>query len=204
LKDCVEIVGLPRTGEEPALFQRDAVLATLQNAYDARNINLIDGILDDEFVFFFSERDYMQGRVPFPQWGREDEFAATANMFSSQPPAGALTSVSLNDRLRHVGASEEITWGIIKNLFFSGAAGGDTDVFLLLVYNKGEDNWVSMLPPDPVRYPDEVWYQKTANYFLMVTTGGYTYQAILVQAEFTVRYSEPKGGWQLVQWRDDI
>ena len=100
--------------------------------------------------------------------------------------------------------TEEVTWGLIKAFFVDGPVNDETGVFLTLIYNKGEENWVSMLPPDPERFPDEVWYQKTTNYFLTVRVGEYTFMVLLQQAAFTVRYSESKGGWQLVQWRDDI
>jgi hypothetical protein len=58
---------------------RDNVLFNLQTAYNDRNINRYDELLDDDFVFYFSDEDVLNG---FPHyWSRAAEINANKNMF---------------------------------------------------------------------------------------------------------------------------
>jgi hypothetical protein len=74
-------------GSEP--LTRVAVLNALEKAYNDRDPALIDGILDDEFTFFFAPGD-VGGSIP-EQWRRVDEFTVTERFLNSDnqddPPA---------------------------------------------------------------------------------------------------------------------
>jgi len=205
LTDCVTIVGVPRTGEDPALLNKDAVLVALQKGYNEKNFRMVSAILDDDFTFFFSEKDFQSGVVPFRHWGREEELAATANLFNIDTPADALSALPFGGKIRHARTSEGATWGRIKAAFFDGGIDAQTSINVQVLFPPGVDNWTAVAPPDPTQYPGETWYQKTSYYFMTVRAGEYTFITDgLPQAAFVVRYSETKGGWQLVQWRDDI
>jgi hypothetical protein len=205
LRDCVVIVGNPRTGDDPALFNRDAVLAAMQKGYNEKDFRKVSALFDDDFTFYFSEEDYLSGDIPYQHWGREEELAATANLFNVDNPAGALIAGSVRDRLKHSGASEGATWGRIKAAFFDGIVNAQTSISLLLIYHPGEENWIAIQPPDPDQYPGEVWYEKTANYFMTVQAGDFTFITDFpLQTSFIVRFSETKGHWQLVRWRDGL
>jgi hypothetical protein len=58
---------------------RDNVLYNLQLAYNDRNISRYDELLDDNFVFFFSEEDVLNGCPSY--WSRAAEINANKNMF---------------------------------------------------------------------------------------------------------------------------
>ena len=73
---------------------------------------------------------------------------------------------------------------------------------LNMVYPPGENTWVAMPAPDPVRYPGETWYEKTVTYSLIIQTGDWTLMSFSVRASFVVRSTE--GQWRIVLWRDDI
>jgi hypothetical protein len=112
---------------------------------------------------------------------------------------------SLRETFRHARASESATWGKIKAAFFDGSIGAETSITLLLLFPQGEEYWTEVAPPDPVQYPGEVWYRKTAEYFITVHAGNWTFISdVFVRTSFVVRYSESNSHWQIVQWRDDI
>jgi hypothetical protein len=68
-------------GEDPTpvvfkdLSQKDHVLYNLELAYNERDFIEYNKLLDDSFVFIFSEADFNNGDVEFSQWDRADEFA---------------------------------------------------------------------------------------------------------------------------------
>ncbi len=101
---------------------------------------------------------------------------------------------------------EEATWGKIKYLFSSEFVNDETSISLSLLYPPGEAFWTAVVP-DPVTYPGEVWYEKTADYVLTVQAGELTFtNGGPTRALFVVRFTEAGGDslWQLVTWRDDI
>jgi hypothetical protein len=69
------------------LQEKDDVLVNLEMAYDNLSFSEIDRLLDDNFVFFFSDYDFGSGNTP-AQWDRVSELSATANMFSGVSPPG--------------------------------------------------------------------------------------------------------------------
>ncbi len=58
---------------------RDNVLFNLQSAYNDRNISRYDELLDDDFVFYFSADDVLNGTPEY--WSRSYEINANKNMF---------------------------------------------------------------------------------------------------------------------------
>jgi hypothetical protein len=104
-------------------------------------------------------------------------------------------------------AIENATWGQIKYIFFGDIITDPTSISLSLAYPSGADAWNPVAPPDPTRYPGEVWYEKTAEYALTVQAGDRTWiNAVPLTAYFVVRSAEVGDHtiWQLVTWRDDI
>jgi hypothetical protein len=67
------------------LQDKDDVLFYLEAAYNDRNLEHINKLLDDEFIFFFSPEDFGSGNTP-ETWGWTEEITATSNMFSGQGP----------------------------------------------------------------------------------------------------------------------
>jgi hypothetical protein len=62
-----------------ATCPRDNVLHNLQSAYNDRNISRYDELLDDDFVFYFSDEDVLNGTPQY--WSRAAEINANKNMF---------------------------------------------------------------------------------------------------------------------------
>lgn len=63
------------------LSERDHVLINLEHSYNDRNLGRLTEILDNDFVFYFSEADVRDGRVPVESWVRASEVTATTNLF---------------------------------------------------------------------------------------------------------------------------
>ncbi len=155
-------------------LERDNVLFNLQKAYNERNFERYNELLDADFTFFFSNTDYDLGKVQYLQWGRALELGSARNMFDptfSKPP---LEPVS--------------------------------DIDCQLTYAPGEDKWVQVTPPDPVKWPDETWWEKIVTYTLTVRSGTTDFVGNNIQASFTVRWATDQTGkkyWRVVMWRDD-
>jgi hypothetical protein len=207
LSDCVTIIGNPPGDDDPALYSKDAVLVALEKAYNSLDIARMDALLDDDFTFFFSPQDIQDGGVSYTQWDRASEITATAKLFGVDAPTGTGSQARLAVRSGRAPASEEedATWGRIKALFYDGVVSGSTFVIAELNFPEGDGSWIQVQPSDPSAHPGEVWYQKTASYWTMVQLEGLTLvPSELRRASFVVRYSEEKGYWQLVEWRDDV
>ena len=72
-----------QTSKYQNLTQRDHVLENLERAYNDRNINEYDKVLDDNFLFFFSLDDVNDPDNPAPsQWDRLTDTASARNMFN--------------------------------------------------------------------------------------------------------------------------
>jgi len=88
--------GGPIGQEYRSLKEKDDVLINLQLAYNDRNISQYDKLLDDDFIFIFSQTDWQAGKTP-RQWDRTSEIRATTNMFSRNPTGkDPITSLSLH------------------------------------------------------------------------------------------------------------
>ena len=78
---------------------RDNVLFNLEAAYNQRNLNAYQKVLDDAFVFHFSAADVANGNVSVSQWDRAQEINATTNIFDKNfnPPSGSpISSIDLS------------------------------------------------------------------------------------------------------------
>lgn len=64
---------------------RDDVLINLDLSYNNRNYAEFEKLLDNEFLFYFSEADHSGGQVPI-SWDRAAETAATTNLFDPNLP----------------------------------------------------------------------------------------------------------------------
>ncbi|MDH3215333.1 MAG: hypothetical protein OEN01_03460 [Candidatus Krumholzibacteria bacterium] len=204
LQDCVLIVG-GAMGDPPPLQTRDEVLTTLRIAYNEKSFADASIVFDAEFTFFFSAADVQAGDVSVAQWGREGELVATASLFNVA--SGGLGSEKGKRVLAGAIAIEQATWGRIKHVFFESSAADETSIGLSLFYPVGDDSWTSLMPSDPDKYPDEVWFEKTANYVIEVQSGETSFiSGAPRRASFVVRLIDVDGSsiWQLVQWRDDI
>ena len=93
----------PPGTEPPAAYKnlaeaRDHVLFNLEKSYNERNIDEYNVLLDDGFVFHFSNADIKNGSVSVSQWGRADDLATASNMFDpnfSKPGQDPVSSISL-------------------------------------------------------------------------------------------------------------
>ena len=63
------------------LTSREAVLNNIEYAYNQRKIEVIDQLLDADFIFYFASGDVV-GSIP-PDWGRSEELYVTQVMFES-------------------------------------------------------------------------------------------------------------------------
>jgi hypothetical protein len=69
------------------LQDKDDVLYNLALAYNKRNTAEFEKLLDENFVFVFSQDDFNHGIVDVQQWGREAELEASRNIFDPNFPA---------------------------------------------------------------------------------------------------------------------
>lgn len=61
------------------------VLANLKTAYEDRNIDQYKKLFSDDYTFVFSPADASDQDDPTPaQWGKEEEFTSTENMFRNE------------------------------------------------------------------------------------------------------------------------
>lgn len=79
--------------------EKDDALYNLEMSYNLRNIRQFTRLLDDEFVFFFSEADYSGGDVPV-SWERPDEIVTTTNLFNPNLP-GPLRAMKIDLRMTY-------------------------------------------------------------------------------------------------------
>ena len=81
-----------------SLTLRDNVLFNLEKAWNERNIDKYDQLLDEGFVFFFSVADVKNGDVSVSHWGRSTEIAVVGNMWDpnfSKPGQVPVSSINL-------------------------------------------------------------------------------------------------------------
>ena len=92
------------------LTQKTDVLSNIEYAYNKRQTNVYDALLDDAFTFFYTEGDVGGGGTPV-QWGRDDEVTTTAGLL------GAASKIDLD-----IAWEDGVTW--------SEAGGRHRDVVL--------------------------------------------------------------------------
>jgi hypothetical protein len=89
----------PVPKEFKSLKEKDDVLWNLELAYNLPDIEEFRKLLDDEFIFFFSEADYGTGDIPI-SWERPDEILTTTNLFNKNLP-GPLRATNIDLRLTY-------------------------------------------------------------------------------------------------------
>ncbi len=174
----------PRVPFKP-LKEKDDVLFNLRKAYNERNLQQYERLLDLNFgfTFFFSPEDVEAGTVQSANWGRGDELSATGHMFDPNFDPGPTTDPS---------TGKTIDPGPISR------------IKLTMEFPAGDIAWNPQI--DDNVHPNEVWYEKTVDYKLDVTAGGdFTFRnANTLQASFVIRFALPDSIYQLVSWRDDL
>jgi hypothetical protein len=80
----------------PDLTQKEDIFEYLELVYEKKDIDHYPKLLDDGFIFFFSQADYNDGITP-EQWGRTEELASARNMFTgyANQKFGVITSIEL-------------------------------------------------------------------------------------------------------------
>ena len=72
----------PPPVEWPDLTQKDDILFSLEMLFNSEfNESQYDKLLDDDFVFFFSDADFSSGKTP-EQWTRETEIQAYKGFYN--------------------------------------------------------------------------------------------------------------------------
>jgi len=70
------------------LRSKDDVLENLDLAYNKRDFEQFKPLLDENFTFVFSERDYNAGEVDFPHWDRVSELDANEKILDPNLDGG--------------------------------------------------------------------------------------------------------------------
>jgi len=158
-----------------SLEVRDDVFNNLELAYNTRQINEYDRLLDDNFTFFFSPNDVSEGTVQFSQWDRAAEIGATRNMFDptfSPPNRDPISSIDLSITF----PEGDGAWQVIPGTADNGHPNEDwyekTMTYLLTV-KAGDTTFTSGTPLDA--------------------------SIVVRQVE-----ADGKQIFRIVQWRDDI
>ncbi|MEJ2720198.1 MAG: hypothetical protein P8181_03530 [bacterium] len=202
--DGSEDLTAPTQGIENAplfedLSEKDDVLTNLQLAYDIGDQTQFARLLDQSFVFSFSERDIFESGLP-EQWDRNAELQVLPNLFGSPTPTGILTTRQIGDSAPAAAAVEDRTWGYIKYYFAANPSDSVSGMSLALNYTAGDANWAPFTEPGT----GETWYEKEADYVLTVETkDGMQFEALDGHAAFAVREIPGMGIWRLVRWSDD-
>jgi hypothetical protein len=79
------------------------VLELVQESFNTRAVSVLDGVLSDDFTFYFDPRDVgddVGGFVIPASWGRDDHMAACENMLSQ------IYSIDFNINTTDVGDPE--------------------------------------------------------------------------------------------------
>jgi hypothetical protein len=197
----LDIPDIPPPSNFKSLEQKDDILNNLLFAYNERDYQEVERLLDDNFVFYFSPNDVRNGIVAHSSWTSSEEMNATTNLFDAEDAA-----LRWSDR---TSSKDPSTWGLIKEIFYDtdGSTVKADKIYLELTYEEGIEAWDPITPPDPESYPDEVWYEKRVEYWLAVEIAHVTYtQDKTVLALFTIRpvKADGKDIWQIVAWHDDI
>ena len=181
--------GTPPDGGTPppafkSLKNREDVLFNLKLAYNERNINQYNKLLDNNFTFFFSAVDVREGKVRDLSWPRSSELIAVGHMFDPT-----------FDPAPHTNPDGSIT-----------DPGPILRITVDMSFAAGENTWNPVI--DEVVHPGEIWYEKTVDYRLVVKAGGnYIFQnSSPIQASFEIRFTEAEGDsvYRIVAWRDDV
>ena len=153
---------------------RDNVLNNLQFAYNDRNISRYDELLDQDFIFYFSEYDFQNGLVTVEYWSRAAEINANKNIFDpnysnpTQEPVQdidiSLAYLSGDDEWTPIPAPDQVRFP------------GETWYTKTVTYN------LTVTLPGDFQY---ICHNKQADFTLRAAT------------------KDSKQSWKIVVWRDD-
>jgi hypothetical protein len=113
LNSCILDPKKDDPGDQPPpsyrdLQLRDDVFFNLQQAYNNRNLERYEELLDDDFIFFFSNTDVQSGAVQYAQWERAAEVNATRNLFDPNfTKPGLEPASSINLRLDYAAGEDK-------------------------------------------------------------------------------------------------
>ena len=157
-----------------SLNKKDNLLFNLELAYNSRNINRFDELLDDNFIFYFGAMDFRDGNVDQPQWDRASEIAATRNLLDGNPGREVPPADRISLDIRYPAGEEE--WVELTTLG-PDASGGET------LYEKTVDYNLTIV---------------ISEIDLTLTNSNAR------QASFVVRWDADREAYQIIQWYDDI
>jgi hypothetical protein len=146
----------PTLGRTPA-----QVLGALERAFQERDAELLGGLIDTDFTFYFARVDIgtvVDGYEIPPTWGREDMLAACGNMITEA------YSIDISIAISQVGDPEEGSTEYVANnvcidllVMFDATSGARTTGFCYFGFvnddSAGYDDWVIT-----------DWWDKTAFY----------------------------------------
>jgi hypothetical protein len=78
-----------------SLKEKDHTLINLELLFNEFNSTEYDRLLDDDFIFFFSDADFSSGKTP-EQWNRVVETTSYANFYDKNRSENRVTSNTLN------------------------------------------------------------------------------------------------------------
>jgi hypothetical protein len=178
------ILHLPSCGEDkitnvrsdrpPSLSSRSGVIRVLDYAYFNRDISTFESLLDSSFTFVFQEGEAIANPDVPESWTRQDEIAATTNLFDENyqdPDMTQNAADAMELLLFSLDALEDSTWQV-----YTG----------------------------PMPFPDiHTWYEWRPRYHFEVAAGQNLYISD-DQATFVVRPVDVGGTteWRLVIWAD--
>lgn len=166
----------PRPVVYKSLHERDDVIENLETAYNQRNIDQYKRLLDNDFIFHFSQTDVDNQTVNVENWDRAAEIAATQNIFDPNfnPPNGRAPISSID-------------------LAITFRAGEDD---WLRVTPSDPVKY-----PGEVWYEQTVGYFLTVQAGDLTLTSQNT-----INASFVIRFAEADGDsiWRIIAWRDDV
>jgi hypothetical protein len=155
---------------------RNDVVFNLETAYETRNINEYDKLLDEDFIFHFSPADIRDYKVNVKQWDRAAELDATTNLFDRtySPPQGEPVD----------NISVEFDYKVDEDDDWQPQAPSDPQKY-----------------PNETWYKLQVDYFLNISAGATLYTSGNS-----IRAEFTIRPVTVDGKqiWRIVSWRDDI
>ncbi len=126
------------------LEQKDGVLKGLELLFNEFNSTGYQRLLDDDFVFFFSDADYSSGRTP-EQWARVTELISYNNFYDPAHSTNRVLSRSLNltyaaDNWTEITPDDQVTFPgeswYVATILYDMSVVLDTNPELTLVANR--------------------------------------------------------------------
>ncbi len=126
-----------------SLKEKDHTLANLELLFNEYNATEYQRLLDDKFIFFFSDADFSSGKTP-EQWDWEVETRSYRNFYDTNRPVNRVTSNQLNltyadDNWTQNRPADQVTfpdeWWYTQTVTYDMSVVLDTEPELTLVAN---------------------------------------------------------------------